>query len=108
MHNRAWLLYTIIRLGVIVVVFGALALLGVSLLVAAAIAVLVATLVSFFGLGRLRGEFSAEIAATRDRRKQHSGDPDATAEDAAAEALSTEPDGQPGELAPDSQIRDQA
>lgn len=108
MHNRAWLLYTIIRFGVIVVVFGALALLGVSLLVAAAVAVLVATLVSFFGLGRLRGDFSAEIAASRDRHKQHSSDPDANAEDAVADAWSSEPESQPAAPATDSQIRDQA
>ncbi len=89
MFTRAWVWYTVIRLGVIIVVFGGLALLGVPALLAATIGVLVAALVSFVGLGRLRGGFSAELADARDRRRADKRDRDAVAEDAAVDAAAS-------------------
>lgn len=97
MQHRAWLRYTVVRIGLILVVAAVLILLGVPLLIAAAAGVLVAGIASFLWLGRLRGDFSAEIATARDARRARAGDPDAETEDRIAAELP--PDASPGQEA---------
>ncbi|MCD7101675.1 DUF4229 domain-containing protein [Pseudoclavibacter sp. 13-3] len=63
----AWLVYTLLRVGVVLVALIVLLLLGFNPFVAALIAVVVGLLVSYLALGRQRQAFGDELA----RRRAH-------------------------------------
>lgn len=63
----AWLVYTLLRVGIVLVALIILLLLGFNPFVAALIAVVVGLLVSYLVLGKQRQAFSDELA----RRKAH-------------------------------------
>ena len=84
---RPWLQYTLARLGVFVLVFVVLLLLGIEGWLAAIFATIIALCVSFLALGRLRQRVADDIEA----RRRGAGAPtlaegDAEAEDAEIEA----------------------
>lgn len=89
---RAWLLYSVARVGIFAALFLVLyALLGATWWwVAAASAALMAAAISFLVLGGLRAEASARLAASRARRGAVD-DPDAAAEDIEVESTGVEP-----------------
>ena len=83
---RAWLLYTIARVGIFVALFLVLfLLLGPTWWwVAAIAAALMGAAISFLALNRLRADAAAQLAARREGRAS-TADLDAAAEDAEAE-----------------------
>jgi len=80
---RAWLLYSVARVGIFAALFLVLYLVLGSTWwwVAALAAALMAAAISFLALGHLRGAASTQLAASRERR-QAADDPDAASEDA--------------------------
>jgi cell division protein FtsW (lipid II flippase) len=89
---RAWLLYSVARVGIFAAIFLVLYfLLGATWWwVAAASAALMAAAISFLALGRVRGEVSTRLATSRERRGAVD-DPDAVAEDSEAETTAAKP-----------------
>lgn len=95
MQRHAWLWYTLIRFGILAVVYFLLLAAGLDALLAIAVAFLISTLVSFFGLGKLRGAYSAELVEVQARRaaqRTPARDEDAEAEDALLDAQQADSD----------------
>ena len=86
---RAWVTYSLIRVGLFIVLFVVMLLLGVVYWVAAIAAALIALCISYIFLGRLRGRVAEELVA----RRAASTEPPASGSDEDAEdALGSERD----------------
>lgn len=82
---RAWVVYSVIRIGIFAAAFALLLwLLGAQLWWLAGIcAALIALCISYIALGRLRARMTEDLAAAAQRRRSaQRADPDAAAEDA--------------------------
>lgn len=76
-----WILYSLLRLGLFAILFGALLALGIDWWWAAVIASIMALTVSYIFFSPLRAAVAADLHA---RRTRETVDPDAEAEDSAA------------------------
>ena len=76
---KAWVAYSLVRLGVFALVFAGLMLANVPWWLAAIIAAIVGLCVGYIFFGRLRNAVALDIA---ERRARPAGDADSAAEDA--------------------------
>lgn len=88
---RAWLLYSLVRIGIFAAVFALLyVLLGPTLWwVAAIFAAVIALCISYIALGGLRGRVTGELAERAQARRSRTAsteDPDAAIEDGIADS----------------------
>jgi len=65
---RPWLLYTLVRLGIFAVLVAIFLLLGIDWWLGVPFAAVIAFLVSYLFLGRLRARFASELEAARTPR----------------------------------------
>lgn len=72
---KAWLVYTLVRLGIFAAVLAVLLVIGLRWYWAAIGAALIGLLVSYIALPRLRGEVTSNIASRRGRT-EHDADSD--------------------------------
>ena len=86
---RAWVTYSVLRVGLFIVLFTLLLVLGVVYWVAAISAALIALCVSYIFFGRLRGRVAEELVA---RRAASSERPTADSDEGAEDALDSERD----------------
>jgi hypothetical protein len=83
---RATIQYTVIRIALFAVILGLLALFGVNVFLATAIAAIAALLVSYFAFRSLRGRMAVELSVRGQRNARDeviTKDSDTEAEDAA-------------------------
>jgi hypothetical protein len=86
---RAWVIYSLLRVGLFLVLFTVLLVLGVVYWIAAIAAALIALCISYIFLGRLRGRVAEEHAA---RRAADTQPPKADSDEGAEDALDSERD----------------
>jgi hypothetical protein len=86
---RAWVIYSIVRVGLFLALFALLYLLKVEWWVAAIAAAIIALCISYIFLGRLRGRVAEEVAA---RRAAAGRPPAAESDEATEDALDSERD----------------
>jgi hypothetical protein len=86
---RAWVIYSVLRVGLFLVLFVALLLFDVVYWVAAIAAALIALLVSYIFFGRLRARVAEELVA---RRAAAAEPPTADSDEGAEDALDSERD----------------
>lgn len=80
---RAWVIYSLVRVGLFLALFAVLLLLGIEWWIAAVAAALMGLALSFLVLGRLRDRVTADLAEARARREAgiRDSDEDESAED---------------------------
>jgi uncharacterized membrane protein YphA (DoxX/SURF4 family) len=86
---RAWVIYSLLRVGLFVVLFTAMLLLGVVYWVAAVAAAIIALCISYIFFGRLRGRVAEEFTA---RRAAGTQPPRADSDEGAEDAVDSERD----------------
>jgi len=86
---RAWVIYSLLRVGLFIALFTLLLLLGVVYWVAAIAAAIIALCISYIFFGRLRGRVAEELVA---RRAASSQPPSADSDESAEDALGSERD----------------
>jgi hypothetical protein len=95
---RAWVLYSLIRVGIIIAVFALLVALGIQWWLAAIVAAVIALCISYIFLGKLRGQVAADIA----ERRASAGQPPAASSDEGVEDALDEASGPEGADAADA------
>jgi len=95
--RRAWILYTLIRLGLFVAVLVVLILLGINVWISAILAALIAFAISLIALQRPRDALSADIHRWRNKGSvsDEVHDTDADVEDAAIDGAAPGDVGRP-------------
>ncbi len=86
---RAWVIYSLLRVGLFIVLFTVMLLLGVVYWVAAIAAAIIALCISYIFFGRLRGRVAEELAA---RRAAGAQPPSADSDEGTEDALDSERD----------------
>ena len=86
---RAWVIYSLLRVGLFIALFTLLLLLGVVYWVAAIAAAIIALCISYIFFVRLRGRVAEELVA---RRAASSKPPSANSDEGAEDALGSERD----------------
>ena len=84
---RAWVIYSVLRVGLFIVLFVALLSFGVVYWIAAIAAAIIALLVSYIFFGRLRTRVAEELVA---RRAASAEPPTADSDEGAEDALDSE------------------